>query len=171
MNYHKILWFFVKVNQFSNWNIDPTSLPWVARVHATGWPPFDLSNLLLFNASGLYSGTSAVCSCDHAYGNLQAWITYLAGWLTIKLHKISWMLQAFYPTAWSSGAEISPWGWKFHARLILGGKRAVPIEQGQRLKAMRGGLPAGRTKSAQPLHDRTRPTPFFGKGARPTTDH
>ena len=36
------------------------------------------------------------------------------------------------------GAEISPYGWKFHTRLILGGQRAVQIVQGQRLKAMRG---------------------------------
>ena len=35
------------------------------------------------------------------------------------------------------GAEISPWGWKFHARLILGSQRAVPIMQGQRLKEYR----------------------------------
>ena len=38
-----------------------------------------------------------------------------------------------------------------------------------------GGIPAGQTKSAQPLHDRTRPTPFSGKGAGstrfPPTDH
>ena len=38
-----------------------------------------------------------------------------------------------------------------------------------------GGLPAGQTKSAQPLHDHTRPTPFSGKGAGstrfPPTDH
>ena len=37
-----------------------------------------------------------------------------------------------------AGAEISPWGWKFHARLILGGQQAVPIVQGQSLKAMQG---------------------------------
>ena len=34
------------------------------------------------------------------------------------------------------GAEVSPWGWKLHARLILGGQQAVPIVQGQILKAM-----------------------------------
>ena len=46
-------------------------------------------------------------------------------------------------------AEISPWGWKFHARLILGGQQAVLIVQGQILKAMRGEeLPAGQAKSA-----------------------
>ena len=51
------------------------------------------------------------------------------------------------------GAEISPWGWKFHAHLILGSQQAVPIVQGQSLKAVCGGLPAGQTKSAQPLDD------------------
>ena len=34
------------------------------------------------------------------------------------------------------GAEVSPWGWKLHARLILGCQQAVPIVQGQILKAM-----------------------------------
>ena len=34
------------------------------------------------------------------------------------------------------GAEVSPWGWKLHARLTLGGQQAVPIVQGQILKAM-----------------------------------
>ena len=34
------------------------------------------------------------------------------------------------------GAEVSPWGWKLHARLILGSQQAVPIVQGQILKAM-----------------------------------
>jgi len=45
------------------------------------------------------------------------------------------------------GAEVSPWGSKLNARLILGGQQAVPIVQGQFLKAM-WGLPAGQTKSA-----------------------
>ena len=44
------------------------------------------------------------------------------------------MGQAGYPAF--RGAEVSPWGWKLHARLILGGQQAVPIVQGQILKAM-----------------------------------
>ena len=46
------------------------------------------------------------------------------------------MGQAGFPAF--MGAEFSLWGWKFHACLILGGLQAVPIVQGQILKAMWG---------------------------------
>ena len=72
------------------------------------------------------------------------------------------------------GAEISPWGWKFHARLILGGQQAVPIVQGQILKAMRGGFQLGRLRAHNPctiVPDRPHSLERAGSTRYSPTDH